>query len=223
MSDSDFDSDRQTLRALRAAVTPPAPSPPADPAGRPTPGGLMSADLTRPDTDEGSRATGTHGRSPLTWLVAAAAVAADRRRGRVRCQRPGQRQPRAAGGQHRPVHGPDARRPDHGLGVAAAGQVHGPERPRPARVPPSPSTGTVTAIAGDTVTLDTTRGTPGDAADVVEVTAPPEHAATLIGATHFQVGGATSSRPTTARCRCGFSGPYDDDLGRRSTQRRSSS
>ena len=37
----------------------------------------MSADLdVRPDADEGSRATGTHGRNRLTWLVAAAAVAA---------------------------------------------------------------------------------------------------------------------------------------------------
>ena len=36
----------------------------------------MSADLdVRPDADEGSRLTGTHGRNVLTWPVAAAAAA----------------------------------------------------------------------------------------------------------------------------------------------------
>ena len=46
----------------------------------------MSADLdVRPDADEGSRATGTHGRNRLTWLVAAAAAAVIAGVGGVRC------------------------------------------------------------------------------------------------------------------------------------------
>ena len=77
MSNSDFDSD-DNLRALLRGGDPAGSLSPADPAALAILlEDIMSADLdVRPDVDEGSRATGTHGRNRLTWLVAAAAVAA---------------------------------------------------------------------------------------------------------------------------------------------------
>ena len=80
MSDSDFDSElRQDdeLRALLRGGDPAGSLSPADPAALAILlEDIMSADLdVRPDADEGSRATGTHGRNRLTWLVAAAAAA----------------------------------------------------------------------------------------------------------------------------------------------------
>ena len=76
-SGSDFDIDDE-LRALLRGGDPAGSLSPADPAALASLlEDIMSADLdVRPESDEGSRATGTHGRNRLTWLVAAAAVAA---------------------------------------------------------------------------------------------------------------------------------------------------
>ena len=75
-SGSDFDRD-DDLRALLRGGDPAGSLSPADPAALAILlEDIMSADLdVRPDADEGSRATGTHGRNRLTWLVAAAAAA----------------------------------------------------------------------------------------------------------------------------------------------------
>ena len=75
-SERDFDRD-DDLRALLCTGDPARSLSPADPAALANLlGDIMSADLEiRPEAEPGDRATGTHGRSRLTWLVAAAAAA----------------------------------------------------------------------------------------------------------------------------------------------------
>ena len=104
----------------------------------------MSADLdVRPESDEGSRSTGTHGRNRLTWLVAAAAAAVIAAVGGFAISGLGgdDKDPPQAGPQ--PL-GDRGRRQCAGLagqttalGVgAAAGQVRGRDARDPGAVPP---------------------------------------------------------------------------------------
>ena len=199
MSDSDFDGDFEKdfdkddeLRALLRG---------GDPAGSLSPAeaaalailleDIMSADLdVRPEVDEGSRATGTHGRNRLTWLVAAAAVTAI-----------------AAGGAFavNGLSGTDSNPPqaDHttvkgDTSVTAATTVLGVAKQEGRCAPPTPAilaqypqafAGTVTAIEGDTVTIETTDVYAGEVAETVEVTAPPAQFGPMLSAVQFQVGG----------------------------------
>ena len=145
MSNSDFDSD-DDLRALLRGGDPAGSLSPADPAALAILlEDIMSADLdVRPDADEGSRATGTHGRNRLTWLVAAAAAAMIAGVGGVAISGLGNdKAPPSAGHQTTSPGGTelDANAPLAGqttaLGVGAtAGQVRGSDARDPGSVPP---------------------------------------------------------------------------------------
>ena len=73
MSETDGPDRRRARRARLRAPTPPPPSAGRPRPGRPTPGGHHEPRHRHP-ADHETRATGTRDRSPLTWLVAAAAV-----------------------------------------------------------------------------------------------------------------------------------------------------
>jgi hypothetical protein len=73
--------------------------------------------------------------------------------------------------------------------------------------------GTVTAIEGDTVTLETTTSYAGDVGDTVEVTAPPADLQAMLLATDFQVGGEYLVSATGGQVSvCGFSGAATPQL-----------
>ena len=145
MSNSDFDSD-DDLRALLRGGDPAGSLSPADPAALAILlEDIMSADLdVRPDADEGSRATGTHGRNRLTWLVAAAAAAMIAGVGGVAISGLGNdKAPPSAGHQTTSPGGTEvgrqrsAGRPDHGARRRRdAGQVRGSDAGDPGSVPP---------------------------------------------------------------------------------------
>ena len=79
---------------------------------------------------------------------------------------------------------------------------------------PTAFDGTVTAIDGDTVTLEPSQWYAGEPTDLVEVTAPGEQWERLLSAVHFEDGqrylvSATDQGAVTV---CGFSAAYSDDL-----------
>lgn len=176
MSDDD-------LRARLRAADPAASLPTADPdrAAR-----LLEATMTDLHTDE-SRTDGTHHRSPLTWLVAAAAVALI-----------------AAG-----IGFAIANRNDtNDAGTNTAGDAPAPTQTvTPLRVgdapagrclPPNANTigradvafdGVVTSISGGVVTLDPSRFYTGDATDLVTVRAPSQDLQALLAAVRFEESG----------------------------------
>ena len=191
MSDSDFDSD-DSLRALLRSGDPAGSLSPADPAGLAILlEDIMSADLdVRPETDEGSRATGTHGRNRLTWLVAAAAVAAIAAGGAfaVNGLSDNDSNPPTAGDKPT-VTGPDVAGQTTALGVAAKqGRCAAPTPEILAQYPVA-FQGTVTSIEGDTVTLNTTEVLQGEVGETVQVTAPQALFDAMISTVDFQVGG----------------------------------
>jgi len=199
------------LRARLRAADPASALPPADPTRvarllEET----MSNQTDTPLTE--SRETGTHGRSPLTWLVAAAAAAL------------------IAGVA---VFGLLNRGGD--TGVPSAGHVQtvthldAPAAGGNARCMP-PTTrvlatqtlafdGTVQEITDGVVTLAPTHFYAGDATDLVEIEAPSADLQALIGAASFEAGGrylvsATDGRVTV----CGMTAPYSAGLAALYTQ-----
>jgi hypothetical protein len=199
MSNSDFDSD-DNLRALLRGGDPAGSLSPADPAALAILlEDIMSADLdVRPDADEGSRATGTHGRNRLTWLVAAAAAALIAGVGGVAISGLGNdKAPPSAGRQTTPPGGTELVDPNAplagqttALGVAAQkGKCRAPT-PEILVQYPQAFQGTVTSIEGDTVTLDTTDVLNGEVGETVEVTAPQGAFDAMLGTVNFEVGGS---------------------------------
>ncbi len=189
--DGSFDEDDE-LRAMLRGGDPAGSLSPADPAALAILlEDIMSADLdVRPDADEGSRATGTHGRNRLTWLVAAAAVAAIAAGGTFAVNGLSDSNDSAPQAGDKPtVTSPDGAGQTTELGVA-------PQQGRCA--PPTPAIlaqysqafqGTVTSIEGDTVTLETTEVLNGEVGETVHVSAPQGLFDTMIGTVDFQVGG----------------------------------
>ena len=191
MSDNDFDRDDE-LRALLRGGDPAGSLSPADPAGLAILlEDIMSADLdVRPDTDEGSRATGTHGRNPLTWLVAAAAVAAIAAGGAFAVSGlSGNDSNAPQADQQSPVTGPDVAGEITALGVAAKQGRCAVATPEILAQYPVAFQGTVTSIEGDTVTLETTEVLQGEVGETVQVTAAQGLFDAMIGTVNFQVGG----------------------------------
>jgi len=191
MSDNDFDRDDE-LRALLRGGDPAGSLFPADPAGLAILlEDIMSADLdVRPDTDEGSRATGTHGRNPLTWLVAAAAVAAIAAGGAFAVSGlSGNDSNAPQADQRSPVTGPDVAGETTALGVAAMQGRCAVATPEILAQYPVAFQGTVTSIEGDTVTLETTEVLQGEVGETVQVTAAQGLFDAMIGTVNFQVGG----------------------------------
>jgi hypothetical protein len=196
MSNSDFDSD-DNLRALLRGGDPAGSLSPADPAALAILlEDIMSADLdVRPDADEGSRATGTHGRNRLTWLVAAAAAAMIAGVGGVAISGLGNdKAPPSAGHQTTSPGGTgsDANAPLAGqttaLGVGATQDKCAAPTPEILAQYPQAFQGTVTSIEDDTVTIETTEVLNGEVGETVEVTAPQSEFDAMIGAVNFEVG-----------------------------------
>lgn len=75
--------------------------------------------------------------------------------------------------------------------------------------------GTVTDVAGDTVTLDVTRWYKGGTADVVTLATPGEHTSASLDAVRFEDGQAYLVTATGGQVNgCGFSGPASAELTR---------
>jgi hypothetical protein len=222
MSDSDFDRDDE-LRALLRASDPAGSLPPADQAALAILlEDIMSADLEiRPVApDDASRASGTHGRNRLTWLVAAAAAAMIAGVGGVAIaglsdddspapQASDHRTTPPASTAGAPVAGLTteltAKAPTGRCAVADANLLAQYDQA---------FQGTVTAIDGDTVTLQATQVYNGEVGEVVEVAATPADLPALVSAVNFQVGGTylVSAFDGSVSMCPGFSGPASGEI-----------
>ena len=193
--DSDFDRD-DDLRALLRGGDPATSLAPADPAALASLlEDIMSADLElRPDadagTDTGDRATGTHGRNRLTWLVAAAAAAVIAGVGGYAVSGlggGGSQAPQA--GDHQPSTSPGGADVEAGAPLAGVTtELTGTGAPGRCAAPAASFIaagnqafeGTVTSIENGTVTIQTTDVFAGEVGETVQVQAPPQDFAGLI-------------------------------------------
>ena len=223
-----FDADDE-LRALLRAADPAASLTPADPS-RVTRllEDTMNHVIDQLDVDRqadgdasggpgvGPRRTGTHGRSPLTWLVAAAAVVVIAGVGAFGLtNRGGDELPIAGDG---PTTGTSAG-PDDPVVVAAVAELTAPAAAATTGRCAVPSAalvatqsvafqGTVTAITDGVVTLSPSSVFAGKVAPSVDVTATAADLRALIGAAKFEVGGSYLVSATDGRVSvCGLSGP----------------
>jgi hypothetical protein len=224
MSDSDFDSSfdkDDELRALLRGGDPAGSLSPADPAGLAILlEDIMSADLdVRPEVDEGSRATGTHGRNRLTWLVAAAAAAVIAGVGGVaisgldddKAPPSADRQTTSPGGTELEA---SAGLPGETTALGVAKESSRCARPTPEILAQYPQAfqGTVTSIEGDTVTLDTTEVLTGEVGETVQVTAPQAAFDAMIGTVNFQVGESYLVAAYDGQLSMCYSGSANGDL-----------
>ena len=184
---------------------------PADslPAADPDRVARLLEDAMSHDTLTESRETGTHGRSPLTWLVAAAAVVLIAAAGLLTFVDFGD-------DATRPTADPSVSDPtvtELAMPGASAGRCMIPN----AQVLSGAAYAVdaeVVAIAGGIATLDATQWYAGDPTDQVQVDQSSPDMASLIGATQFEEGqrylvAGTDSGQVMV---CGFSGPWTDDL-----------
>lgn len=187
---------------------------------------IMSTDLdVRPPMEEGTRVTGTRGRGPLTWLVAAAAVTVIAGAAGFGLSNAGEDSAPPTASD------PVAQAPaDPGSGAGAAdptapiagttdlsyveplGRCMAPNAAFVAQQQQA-FAGTVTAVAGDSVTLSTTDVYTGQVGQTVVVTAPPSELQSLIASTKFEVGGTYLVSATDGVVSvCGMSGKASGDL-----------
>jgi hypothetical protein len=227
MTDNDFDTDDE-LRAVLRGGDPAGALPPADRAALASLlEDIMGADLdirtVTEQGDEGSRSTGTRRRNPLTWLVAAAAVAAIAAGGGFVISGLG-----GDGNAGSPEAGPKSQAvvstaPDATAPVAGETtqlKAGGPVTKCVAQLTPEMLAGydqafegTVTAIDGTTITLQATDVYNGDVGETVQVKAPPAGISDLLNQAQFQVGGSyLVSAFDGAVSMCGASGPATVDL-----------
>lgn len=199
MTDHD---ERDELFARLRDADPAATLPPADPDRV----ARLLEDAMSHDTMTESRETGTRGRSPLTWLVAAAAVALIAAAGAFAFL------PRGSD----PAPPPTAADPtvtELTMPDATAGRC----------MVPSAETltnaayafdGTVTAIENDTATLEVDRWYAGDETDLVEVDQSSSDLGSLILAPVFEEGQRflVAGTDDGSVMVCGFSAPYSADL-----------
>lgn len=205
--DTDFDRDDELLARLRS-VDPASSLPPADPARVAR---LLEDTMSNTVEHEGetelTRETGTHGRNPLTWLVAAAAVliiAGVGAFGILNHDFGADRGP-TAGSAPTVTHltAPDA---------SSSGKCMVPNADL-LSTQTLAFEGAVQGISGGVVTLVPTHFYVGDVTDVVEIEVASADMQALVGAVKFEDGGhylvsATGGRVTV----CGFSGPVTPDL-----------
>jgi hypothetical protein len=191
------------LRSRLQASDPAASLPPAAPHEV----ARLLEDVMATELTTENRATGTHNRGPLTWLVAAAAILIIAGVGIFGV---------------RALTGDD---PDPG-GVAAPQTVTALDVPATAgagkcMVPNAEVLsdadvafdGTVTSIIGDRVTLEPSHWYAGDPTDTVVVTAPSEQLQRVASAVIFRTGGRYLVSATDGHVSlCGFSAPYDEGL-----------
>jgi len=198
------DEQHDPLRARLLAADPAASLPTADPDGV----ARLLEDVMSTELTTESRETGTHDRSPLTWLVAAAAVVIIAGIGVFALL--GHDDDRAA-----PPTAADSQTVTE-LGAPAAAAYSA-----KCLVPTAETLaqqqvafdGTVTAIADGVVTLRVSHWYAGGETDLARVQAPPEELQQLIGAAHFEQDGrylvSASNGQVTV---CGFSAPWSADL-----------
>jgi hypothetical protein len=198
-----FDADDELRARLR--VSDPAFSlPPADPT-RVT---RLLEDVMSTELTTENRETGTHGRGPLTWLVAAAAVLIIAGVGLFGVLR----------------HDDDPAAPPTAVDDKTVTELSAPGMAAynaKCMVPNAEIVshqtvafeGTVTMLADGVVTLTPSHWYAGDETDLVRVQAPSEDMQQLVSAVSFEEGGrylvsATDGQVTV----CGFSAPYSSDL-----------
>lgn len=197
------DHDEQLRERLRAA-DPAASLPDADPARV----ARLLEDAMSTETGTESRETGTRGRSPLTWLVAAAAVLLIA----------------GAGAFALVDRGDDPAVPTAGESADPTVTTLTLPGGAPARcmVPSAEALSgaayavdaEVVAVTGGVATLEPSQWYAGDATDQVEVDAGSADLQALIGAPEFEdgqrylVAGTDDGQVMV----CGFSGPWTDDL-----------
>jgi len=216
---ADFDGDDR-LRALLRGGDPASSLRPADPAAlQSLLEDIMSADLEIGPAQPGQTQSGPaepH-RTRATWLVAAAAVVAIAAGGAFA----------VAGLTGNDAGAPQADQPPSTTAQAGApvpGQTTELTADPQARCVAQPTAamlaqydqafaGTVTAIEGDTVTLQTTDVYNGQVGETVQVTAPAPGFDKLVNQLQFQVGGTyLVSAYQGSVSMCGFSGPATDEL-----------
>ena len=218
----DFDRDDE-LRALLRSGDPARSLSPADPVALAhLLEDTMSVDLeVRPVApDDGNRSTGTHGRNRLTWLVAAAAAAMIAGVGGFAIAG-------LSGDDSPPPQASEPRTtpPDTTAGAPLAGVTTELTAKAPqgrCAVPDAAVLaqydqafeGTVTAVEGDTVTLQATDVFNGEVGETVEVAAPPADMQALASAVDFQVGGTylVSAFDGSVSTCPGFSGPASGEV-----------
>lgn len=208
--------DNEMREQLRA-VDPAASLPPADPAWV----ARLLEDTMGSDTDveiTESRETGARDRSPLTWLVAAAAVILIAGVGIFGFLNRGVDEPEVPSAQDTPTQTSEPTEPT-GPTLTA---LTAPSAPAGRCLVPNADTlsrsslafdGTVEEVTGDAVTLSTTTFYAGTPTDLVRVESPPEALSALIGAVDFEVGqrylvSASDGQVTV----CGLSGPFSPEL-----------
>jgi hypothetical protein len=202
VSDTHDADDR--LRARLRAADPAASLPPADPSRV----ARLLEDVMSTELTTENRETGTRDRSPLTWLVAAAAVLIIA----------GVATFGFLGHDDDPAAPPTAVDDKTVTELSASSVAAYGAR---CMVPDAESLsrqsvafdGTVTTLADGVVTLAPSHWYAGDPTDLVRVQAPPEVMQELVGAAKFEEGGrylvsATSGQVTA----CGFTAPYSADL-----------
>jgi hypothetical protein len=190
------DDDSALLSRLRTA-DPASSLPPADPERV---AHLLEAAMTDTHATE-SRETGTHDRSPLTWLVAAAAVVLIAGAG-------------IFGLANRDAkHAPSAQPTVTQLGVAStAGRCMVPNV-GVLKVQTVAFRGSVTTLSSGTVTFKVEHWFRGGPTDLAKVIAPPSLLRPLVEAAKFKVGGdyLVSAHDGQVSA-CGFSGPAAGSL-----------
>jgi hypothetical protein len=231
MSDDNLDRDGfdrdDELRALLRSGDPARSLSPADPAALShLLEDTMSADLEiRPVApDDGNRATGTHGRNRLTWLVAAAAAAMIAGVGGFAIAGlSGDDSPPPQASDHRTT--PPGTTPGTTAGAPVAGVTTQLTAKAPAGrcATPTPAMlaqydqafqGTVTAIDGGMVTLQATDVFNGEVGETVQVAAAPPDLQALQSTVNFQVGGTylVSAFDGSVSTCPGFSGPASGEV-----------
>ncbi len=205
MTDS-FEHDDE-LRARLRAADPASSLPPAAPDGVSR---LLEETMSNDVLTE-SRETGTHGRGPLTWLVAAAAAVVIAGAGLFAVLDDGDEAPVPSADPEPTAESTvtELSAPEPG----SSGRCMVPSAETLAGMPTA-FDGTVQSIEGDTVTLEPTRWYAGDPTDLVIVEAPAEALRQLLIGVEFEDGGrylvaATDGGEVAV---CGFSAPYSQGL-----------
>lgn len=201
------DHHDELLARLRAA-DPAAALPPADPASV---NRLLEETMSN-DVQQESRETGARDRSPITWLVAAAAVVIIAGVGFVAMAQLGgddPTPPSATGNGSSDLTVTELAAPGQ---AAYAGRCMVPDA-QMLSTQTIAFDGVVDDITDGLVTLTPTRFYAGAETDQVQVQAPAPELAALIGAVEFKEGGRYLVSATSGRVSvCGFTGPYRPEL-----------
>ncbi|HEX6150831.1 hypothetical protein [Nocardioides sp.] len=205
------DRERDELFVRLRDADPSSSLPPADPAGV----ARLLEDAMSHDTMTETRGTGTRGRSPLTWLVAAAAVALIVAAGVFALLPRGGDQPSVASPDPT-ASDPTASEPtvtELTMPAAAAGRCMVPT----AQMLGSAAyafDGTVTGIDAGVVTLEVDRWYAGGESDLVQVDQASADLNALTLAPIFEAGGRflVAGTEDGSVMVCGFSGPYTAEL-----------